>query len=233
MIAIISSCLYPEENDGIKRSHFTNEERVEQTLLTISALENFQFSQIILVDNSAIANFDAIKSAFEKVTIVHTKQYQFKNKGVNEFLMLLAVVRNLPDNEPIFKISGRYLPNENFSTLFETAYDFKVRAYNLGTKKFSISTRGYFVRNKEIYEDFLLKTLHETYLYPQRVVGFRSFVNFLKQTLSPNLNSTVTTSVEFAGSRMLKYSNYNVQYIEEIGINGVIAGFEAKSVIRE
>lgn len=233
MIAIISSCIYPEENSNLKKSHFTNDERLAQTLHTIKELKSHPFSTIILVDNSATNKLDLIKSAFEDVITVHIKQYQFNNKGINEFLMLLAILKIMPDNEPIFKISGRYLPNEKFDMFFDEAYDFKVKAYEVGTKRFSISTRGYFVKNKEIYEDFLLKTLNETFVYPQRVVGFRSLINFSKQLFNPNFDTTHTSSVEFAGARVLKYSNYKIQYADEIGINGVIAGFENKSTIRE
>jgi len=234
MIAIVSSCLYPEEKKGeSKRSHFTHEERERQTISTLKALENFNFSQIILVDNSASANLDVIKSACKAVQVVHIKQYQFINKGINEFLMLLVILDILPENEPIFKISARYLPNENFNTNFDEAYDFKVRAYHLGTKRSSISTRGYFVRNKHIYEDFLLKTLNETFAYEQRVVGIRSLINFVKQVLNPVFNIPRGAAVEFAGARILKYAGYHTQYVDKLGISGTIAGFENKSIIKE
>ncbi|KIA95109.1 hypothetical protein OC25_07155 [Pedobacter kyungheensis] len=234
MIAIVSSCLYPEEKKGeSKRSHFTREERERQTISTLRALENCNFSQIILVDNSVSTNLDVINSACKAVQVIHVKQYQFINKGINEFLMLLAILDILPENEPIFKISARYLPNENFKANFDEAYDFKVKPYHLGTKSSSISTRGYFVRNKHIYEDFLLKTLNETFSYEQRVVGIRSLINFVKQFLKPVFNVPRGASVEFAGARVLKYAGYHTEYVDKLGISGTIAGFENKSIIEE
>lgn len=234
MIAIVSSCIKPFQSGNQRKSHFSVADREMQTLFTLEKLEAYRFSRIILVDNSVDFDFSHIKKKFENVEVVHIKQYQFENKGVNELLMLLALVDELPDNEPILKISGRYYPNDGFAANIGTAIDFKVRGYDFESKRGSISTRAYFVRNKQLYKDFLLKTFNEVFLYPGRIVGLRSFIKAIvtslrKPVFFPNFNA----SIEFSAARVLKNGNYALDVTDTIGIQGEIAGFEGAEKIVE
>lgn len=234
MIVIVSSCIKPLQNGVQLKSYLSVADREMQTLFTLEKLEAYHFSKVILVDNSVDFDFSNIKKKFENVEIVHIKQYQFENKGLNELLMLLAIVDELPNNEPIFKISGRYYPNEAFKATIGTSFDFRVRGYDFGTKRGNISTRAYFVKNKQLYKDFLLKTFNEVFLYPGRIVGLRSLIKAMiasvrKPLFFPNFNA----SIEFSAARVLINDNYTLDVTDSIGIQGEIAGFEGSKEIIE
>jgi hypothetical protein len=232
MIAIVTSCIKPRQNKEIK-SFFSLSERETQTIFTLQKLKDAGFKEIVLVDNSESYNFSKIESAVTNVKILPLVQFQFQNKGINELLMLLAAVDVLPADTPIFKISGRYFPNENFSYQFDDQYDFKFKAYQFYSKRGTISTRGYFVKNKEIYSDFLIKTLGEVFVYPQRIVGIRSLINQITGIFKPKFTSTFGTSIEFAAARVIKNGNYRFNIIDTIGIEGQVAGFKELPAIKE
>lgn len=232
MIAVITSCIHPKQSENI-RSFVPLTERIEQTLYSIERLKAIGFKQIILVDNSYEIDFSRIKLAHKDIKIIHVQQYQFTNKGVNELLMLLTILDQIPNDTPIFKISGRYFPNEAFNFEFNNEFDFKIRPYNFLERRGTISTRGYFVKNKEIYEDFLLKTLNEVFIYQSRFVGWGSSKIQFKNIFSPIFSKKLNTSIEFAAARVLKNSNYKLELIDTIGIEGQIAGFENLTAINE
>ncbi|MEE1883920.1 hypothetical protein [Pedobacter flavus] len=233
MIAIITSCIRPIENTNDPKSHFSVKERENQTIFTLEKLSALNFKKIIVVDNSVSYDFNELELRFKHIKFISIKQFQFENKGINELLMLLAEVDELPENTPIFKISGRYYPNEDFNINFNEAYDFKVKAYNFDTKRGSISTRAYFVKNKQIYKNFLLKTFIETFTYSHKIVGIRSFIYQLKRIFIKNLPTSISTSIEFAAARVLKNENYKVEFVNKIGVEGQIAGFKELSKIKE
>jgi hypothetical protein len=235
MIALISSCVKPfNPADGTVKSFINFDDRLKQTLHTIEILDAYQLSRIYLLDNSHDYNYAELAGlAGKKLKIVNFKQYQFTNKGINELLMLLAIVDELPDNEPIFKISGRYYPNQYFNCAIADGYDFKVVTNDLYSKKGTISTRAYFAANKTIYKEFLLKCLNEVFIYPQRIVGFRSALNAIKQLLKPSTPAQSNTSIEFASARVLKSGKYKLQLTDKMGIEGKIAGFKQADTISE
>ncbi len=235
MIALISSCIKPfNPANGTVKSFVNFDDRLKQTIYTIETLNTYPFSEIYLLDNSHDYDYaELVGLAGNKLKIVNFKQYQFTNKGINELLMLLAIVDELPDNEPIFKISGRYYPNQYFNCAIADGYDFKIVANDLYSKKGTISTRAYFVANKNIYKEFLLKCLNEVFIYPQRIVGIRSVLNTIKQLLKPSTPTQSNTSIEFASARVLKSGKYKLQFTDKMGIEGKIAGFEQADTISE
>jgi hypothetical protein len=113
--------------------------------------------KIVLVDNSESYNFSKIESAVTNVKILPLVQFQFQNKGINELLMLLAAVDVLPADTPIFKISGRYFPNENLVINLTISTTLSSRPINFIRKGELFLHEVYFVKNKEIYSDFLIK----------------------------------------------------------------------------
>jgi hypothetical protein len=235
MIALISSCINPfNPADGTVKSFVNFDDRLKQTIHTIETLNAYTLNRIYLLDNSYDYDYAELTGLFEnKLKIVNFKQYQFTNKGINELLMLLAIVDELPDNEPIFKISGRYYPNQYFNCAIADGYDFRIVANDLYSKKGTISTRAYFAANKIIYKEFLLRCLNEVFIYPQRVVGFRSALNAIKQILKPSTLTQSNTSIEFASARVLKSGKYRLQLTDKMGIEGKIAGFEQADTISE
>jgi hypothetical protein len=235
MIALITSCIDPFNRlDQSVKSFIGTEERFEQTINTIKKLEGLPFRQLYLLDNSPVFDFSRLSGRVDgELAIRQIKQYQFANKGINELLLLLAVVDELPANEPLFKISGRYFPNGHFICEIGKGYDFKVRPYDFSSRTGTISTRGYWVANKTIYKEFLLKCLNEAFIYPQRMVGLRSVWQSVKQVLKPEIPVQPFTAIEFAAARVLKNSSHKVQFTDEMGIEGIIAGFGERKLIRE
>jgi len=235
MITLISSCIDPfSPVDETIKSFITFNERLEQTTNTIKVLNTYPLNRLYLLDNSYNYDCSELANLFsEKLKIVNFKQYQFTNKGINELLMLLGVVDDLPDNEAIFKISGRYLPNKHFDCNIAAGYDFKIIASDFYSKKGTMSTRAYFVANKKIYKEFLLKCLNEVFVYPQRIVGIRSALNSIKQILKPVSATQSNTSIEFASARVLKAGKYKIQFTDRMGIEGKIAGFKQTETVSE
>ena len=235
MIAVITSTINPAKpHDGFTKSYFDVEERLRQTSFTIDSLLLQPFKKIYLIDNSNSFDYSKLSEIYKgKLEILSFKQFQFKNKGINELLMLLAFVDDVAPNEVIFKISGRYYPNKNFLCDINEHHHFKVRGYNFLKKRGSISTRAYFVANKAVFKDFLLKTLNEVFVYPSRKVGLRSAFENLKQFLKPTITAEPSTSIEFAAARVLKEMSCKVQFVEPIGIEGRVAGFSDLATIVE
>lgn len=233
MIAIVTSCIHPKEMPNITRSFFTLEEREQQTIHTLKRLREVGFKQIILADNSFDYDFSKLKLLINDVQVIHLKQYQFTNKSINEILILLSVLDQVPADTKIFKISGRYFPAESFMMEMPETVDFKVKGFEFDTKKAVITTRGYFVRNKAIYEEFLLNCLNEIYSYPYRVVGLGSLLKFIKEFIKPSLKKMPNVSVEFAAARTLKNGHFSYQLTDHLHIEGQIAGLESKELIKE
>ncbi len=233
MIAIVTSCINPKEMPNLTRSFFSLEEREMQTIHTLKRLKEVGFKQIILADNSFDYDFSKLESVLDEVKVIHLKQYQFINKSINEVLMLLSILDEIPENTKIFKISGRYFPSPNFNMEMSDETDFKVKGFEFETKRAVITTRGYFVRNKVIYEEFLLNCLNEIYSYPYRVVGLGSLFKFIKEFFKPSLKKTTNVSVEFAAARALKMGKFKYTLIDNLNIEGQIAGLESKELIKE
>ncbi len=233
MIAVISSCINPKTMKSTTRSYFSLAERELQTIKTIEQLKKVGFKQIILVDNSDHYDFSRLKSSIEKVKVIHLKQYQFANKSINEILMLLSILDEIPAGSKIFKISGRYFPTDNFKIEMNDNIDFKVKGFDFQSRRPVISTRGYFVRNKEIYETFLLSCLNEIYSYPYRIVGPRSLSIFIRDFFNPRLRTISTISIEFAAARVLKSGKFKFELTDDLKIEGQIAGLETRELIKE
>ena len=233
MIAVITSCINPKKMTSTTRSFFSLEERELQTINTLKKLKEVGFKQIILADNSYEYDFSKLGSAIDDVQIIRLQQYQFANKSINEILILLSILDYIPAGTKIFKISGRYFPVANFKLDMNDTVDFKVKGFDFGGRKPVISTRGYFVRNKVVYEEFLLACLNEIYSYPYRVVGLRSFWRFINEFFKPKLKTSSNISVEFAAARVLKRGPFNFQLVDNLNIEGHIAGLKSKELIKE
>lgn len=234
MIAIITSCINPFKlTDHEPKSFFNVTERIEQTKISINCLKKNSFNKIYLIDNSTFFDMNWFDDELNGISVRHMRQYQFKNKGINELLLLLSLLDEIPDNEPIFKISGRYYPNANFENSIGKNFDFKLKSYDFQSKKGTISTRGYYVRNKKIYEQFLLACLSETLSYTKRIVGFRSALNALKEIFFPTFSIDNNISIELGAARILKTNLYKIHHVEKIGITGQIAGFKTLDLVEE
>jgi hypothetical protein len=232
MIAVITSTL------SVNNAHsfFSNEDRLTQTLETIRKLDQAGFEQIFLFDNS-LQGIDKqmLRSASSKLEVHQTPQYTFKNKGLNEALLLLNNMWALPEDIPIFKISGRYYPSENF----------KIGDYNeypnkdfIGVGKFAdektpfFNTRAYYIRNKQVWESTLVLAIEEMISYSKGIHGLRSLLEHIQSNFKPYLGTRYQLSMEQTFARIfIQKGNYHL--LTKINIEGYIAGSEFLEFISE
>jgi len=236
MLAIVTSTIKPSTtNSGVINSFYSWQERLDQTKNTLTGLQKQGFEKIYLVDNSPALDKLQLRQLFidfPYIEIHHIPQYQFtNNKGINELLMLLYICQYLPAGKILFKISGRYCPNEQFiKPYFE---DIAAKGYHFEDRTGTISTRAYWAKDVAIYEIFLLQCLNEVFTYPQRIVGIRSLYRKLANIFSKKTIPSVNISIEFAAANVLKRNKYNVTLLNILGIKGYIAGVNKEEEIAE
>jgi hypothetical protein len=229
MIAIISSTIYPSAlttRDGV-RSWNTPESRLEQTQKTIQSLVDCGISDIYLADNSGKNWLDTTDALLKPAKVYVFNHHQYHNKGISELYLLLSILEFIPSNEPIVKISGRYFINGNpFQDTFD--YDLQIKIYQYGLFSSLMSTRCYWVKNKEIYELFLRQTLRESFAYPSRIIGFGSLARIIYNSIFPGSDEypydDPKCSIELASARVLKIFKYKKFEINVLGIEGLVAG---------
>lgn len=208
-------------------SFFSPEERAAQTLQTIGRLYEVGFKDIFLFDNSIadIGKFD-IQNSFKDVKIYHRPQYTFVNKGLNEALMILNNLHELPPGVPIFKISGRYYPSDNFR--LEDYDDFQHKDFIGWGKKFDrraswFSTVAYSVKDKSALEATLVLTIEEMLSYGRGIHGPRSLVKNIKSLFGSNIGVSYTLAVEIALANILK-AHQNFHLLDKLNVDGYLAG---------
>ncbi|HVS90631.1 MAG TPA: hypothetical protein VHE59_01275 [Mucilaginibacter sp.] len=231
MIAVVSSTIKPRTGDS-RTSFYSFEERLEQTKQTLVRLQQCGFKEIYLADNSPELDPQQLQElliGFKTLRPFHIRQYHFANKGVSELMMLLYLTSFLPAEQAIFKISGRYYPASDFK---EPAFeDFAVKGYHFHTRTGTISTRAYWTKDADTFHRFLLQTLAEVYAYPERIVGVGSFFRqvFGKKKGAAQLN----ISIEFAAANVLKQGDFSINLLDNINIEGLVAGADAYEKIQE
>jgi len=239
MIGVISSTIYPPEqpgHDGM-RTWMSPEMRLQQTQQTVTSLLNAGISEIYLADNSGDQWIQSTANLLKPAMVHVFKHYQYKNKGISELYLLLSILEYISSSIPILKISGRYTLEKSISHTIIDA-DIGGKFYRHGCHDYSLSTRCYVVRNKDVYKTFIERTLREVYRYQSRIVGIRSFVRILKNSLFPGNDSypyeDPRTSIEGAAARVLSIYQYRVNQIEMLGVNGQLGGFDGSTnFIRE
>ncbi|WP_343523808.1 hypothetical protein [Pedobacter sp.] len=233
MIALITSTIIPKAY-----SFFSVEERYHQTIDTINNLKRVGFEEIYLIDNSIdVIDAERIKSnSFDKVNIVHSAQYNFKNKGLNEALLILDHIHHLPDNQPLFKISGRYSPTEQFNRAILLSDLAEKEILGVGDIKKSHSsyfnTRAYLVNNKRTLEAILVSAIEEMIAYGRGINGYKGLLRLLKTIATPQIGTPFQISIEKAFANILNVRG-KYKLVEKINIEGFIAGSESLTFISE
>lgn len=230
MIAVVSSTIKPRIIAGKNISRYSFEDRLEQTRLTLTRLNAHGFTDIFLADNSPDLDQQQLESllhGFQNLKAYHIRQHQFENKGINELLMLLYLTEVIPAGREIFKISGRYYPAGGFQKPdFE---DFAVRWYHPGSRKGAVSTRGYWAKDAQTLQLFLLRCQTELSVYSYRAGWIRSLV---KRVFSKNPDP-LNISIEFAAANVFKLYRYKVKQLDHIGIEGLVAGVNHYEKLKE
>lgn len=227
MYALISSTIFPVPAlDGVPRSVFTPEQRLEQTKKTIESISQLGFERIILVDNSAdrwVTGLDLeLRPAIVKVVDMH----QFNNRGISEAWTLVRALDWITDSEaPILKISGRYTLSSNLLSQLDTA-DI-VGRISSGSNTFS--TRAYGVRNKQVYLTFLLELLREIYAYPSRIVGPRSLMRIVCHSLTKRAGTfeyqDPDRSIEQAATHVLQQGQFTLKKVDALHVEGILGPY--------
>ena len=231
MVVLITSTIKP-----VNRSFFDYETRLKQTMQTLASLHQ-KAENIFIVDNSPNidqAELERILSAYPLVKKIHVKQFQFNNKGINEILMLLTLCDQLPASTPVFKISGRYTySNPILEFDMSNDFDFIGRGYDFNSKYATVSTRAYYVKNVSILRTLLLDTLTNIFTYPEKVVGVKSLFNVINKALFNKDYIKVNTSVEFAMVLAIKSNKLKIKLLDNLGIEGYIAGSDKLELLSE
>lgn len=233
MIALITSTLRPSNNT---HTFFDENERYSQSIETIKKLATMGFSEMFMFDNSA-TKIDAerlMQDSGHNLHFFQTSQYTFRNKGLNEALLILNSLNQLPADLPIFKISARYYPNTDFNSqkFINSNVDFMGRGYDFAKKTGLFSTRGYFVRNKEVLEKILVLAIEDMLAYGKGIYGLKSAIYQMKSIISLQPGSPFQISIEHAFARIIK-TQFSYQLFERIGIEGFIAGADRLDHISE
>lgn len=234
MIAVVTSCLQPLT----VKSFFSYEERLHQTMLSLSRLQMLDFDDTFLLDNSDQLDqpqLDDLLKSFTKVRKYYNRQFQFGNKGLNEALLLLNNMQHLPPDVPIMKLSGRYYPTKHFEIpdpeLF-SKYNFIGIGEHFDKRISSFNTRAYFIKNKSVWTDTLVLAVEEMLSYARGVHGFKSMVQSLSALYKPTLGLPYQLSLEQAFARILKLQK-NYLLLEKTHIEGCVAGSSHLDFIRE
>lgn len=233
MIALITSTIIPGAY-----SFFTIEERYQQTIETINNLRRVGFEDIYLIDNSVdkIDKERLKSSSFNRINIICSPQYNFKSKGLNEALLILNHLYHLPDNQPIFKISGRYSLTEQFNRAILLSDLAENEILGVGVIKKShrsyFNTRAYLVNNKKNLETILVSAIEEMIAYGKGINGHRGWFRLLKTMFKPQIGTPFQISIEKAFANILNVRG-KYKLVEKINVEGFVAGSKALTFISE
>jgi hypothetical protein len=209
---------------------------LEQTQGTIASLLEAGISEIILVDNSGGQWIPGTENDLQPARVHVCDQYQFQNKGISEILMLLSVLPQISNDKPILKISGRYLLKGPVDMNTGNA-ELAVKLYRPSARdKTEMSTRCYWVKNREVFQDFLISILRELYGSRAKITGAGSALRLIRNWVFPGNDKypyhDPVDGIEKAAARVLETPRFKVRYLDLLGIEG-ISGDRDQRLIRE
>jgi hypothetical protein len=230
MIAVISSCLAPSPEPGHDgaRTNIPVETRLAQTRESIASLVRLGFSEIHLADNSAVPPSPDAIAKLAPARVVHFAHFPYRNKGIAEARLLLALSTSRPPARPVMKLSGRYRASLNLCESLDGA-DFAGLFSGRGRPGSSVSTRAYVVRDRSVFENLLRGSLDELYAAPWRVVGPRSLLSLLRRHFRPSADrypyADPLSSLEISTARWLRRSGLSIRPLPKLGVDGVIGSW--------
>jgi hypothetical protein len=224
MIALIGSTLFPPPvtDKTSYRGTLSPATRIQQTQGTIRCLASLGYESIFLADNSGFNWKDGTETDMSPATVLRINTFQFNNKGLSEIYLLLAALQALPEDRPILKITGRYTIDNIIDTALFSQHEVICRQ-----EGDTISTRGYYVRNKRVLQSLLLDSLEWMYSYGARVVGPKSLARFIKNQFRGGgaglQYAEPGVMIEKAMWECIK-KRYKYLKISRLGLSGVLAG---------
>lgn len=230
LIAIISSTIQPSmtpSHDG-DRTNLTPDLRLQQTMATVTQLLACGIDRIVLLDNSPIVQERRLRDAGFGGRFVHCPQPAFRNKGIGESWMLVSTPLDVADEEPVLKISGRYLLDRESPLLSPPCHGVKARIYGRGGNA-QISTRAYTVSSMKLARILWKRSLDELYSLATLVRGPRSFWREFMRHLAPSRDmvaySDPPISLEAATYRAARHLSIPLTPVPELGVTGVLGSW--------
>lgn len=239
MNAIITSTIIPNLQNyyDVKKIAFNPEERILQTINTIDSLLKNGVKKILLVDNSHAKISEEYISLLNPAIVTQIKHPIFQNRGISELWMLLSMVEQVPDDEALIKISGRYYLDDNsiYAGLNRQEYDI-VGSVSKQSKISQLSTRSYYVKNGMIAKELWKRTLSEMYGYQSYVVGIRSMIRIFKNSILKMYDNydyaDPRVGIEHAIFAAAKKMNLKIHSPSNVGLRGAI-GADRNNIISE
>lgn len=229
MIAVVSSTIAPStlpSHDGA-RTTFTPEQRLEHTRGTIASLVAFGVREIIVADNSAGGWLLGREAELAPAKVIHFRQPPIRNKGIGEIWLLLGAIEALPENEPVLKISGRYRIGRDSGLTLGNA-DVAAKVYVHG-RRTEISTRCYLMRNRDVALRLWERTLDEIYAPQSRIVGPRSALRLIRNSLQPGRDlfryGDPPGSVEMAAWQAIRQLGLRLNAVDHLAVEGILGSW--------
>lgn len=236
MIALVSSTVFPPTQPGHDgpRTWLTDDERLEQTRRTVRSLVDVGARDIVIADNSGARWRPGTEADLHPARVLLVDTPQFRNKGISEMHMLRRVLEELPESEPVLKVSGRYRVTRDLCEVLGD-HDVAARIHHHG-RNWSMSTRCYAVRDRATYARLLDDAFREQYAWAARIVGPRSLLRIIRSSVRPSADrfpyDDPPGSIEGAWGRALQLGGYRVRAVDEIGVEGYAGGL-AGAFVRE
>lgn len=226
-IAVISSTISPprlELYDG-NSARWSPAERLEQTRASIQSLLDLGISEIYLADNSGANWREDTGEKLRPSQVRVFNQHSYRNKGISELYLLLAMLPHLPTGRPIIKLSGRYRLKRRLDNELGDR-DLVVREWAGRSRLQSCaSTVCYAVRDARTHERFLRDTLRDVFGFPSRIAGPRSLLRIMRNSLFPSRDlypyDDPQGSIEHAAWRALRKGGYRVRAVQSLGVEGL------------
>jgi hypothetical protein len=231
MIAVVSSTVAPSSapsHDGA-RTTLSPEVRLEQTRGTVDSLVARGITDILIADNSPGTWLRDRAASLSPARILCQRQPPVRNKGIGELWLLLGSLDELPEDQPILKISGRYRLGADSGLSLNGGEDVAAKVYRKGATG-EISTRAYLVRNRSVAALLWERALDEMYAERSRIKGPRSLLRIVRNSLLPgddafHYSDPNTISVEQAAYTAIGRLGLRLRPVENLDIEGTLGSW--------
>ena len=226
MIALVSSTIFPPDLEvhGGTRTWLTGEQRLQQTRATVASLVAVGAREIVVADNSAERWLAGSEADLWPARVLRLSTPQFRNKGISELFLLRSALPVLPDGEPILKLSGRYRLTRDPSQ--ELSGEDVVGRVERRRRQWLLSTRCYAVRDRATYARLLDLGLRELYAQATRIVGPRSLLRIIRNSLQPDGDEypydDPPVSIESVFGVLMRRGRFRFRALERLGVEGVL-----------
>jgi hypothetical protein len=231
MIAVVSSTVSPSllpSHDGA-RTTLSPEIRLEQTRGTVESLLAIGVREIVIADNSPGTWLQERVASLAPARVVTFRQPPVRNKGIGELWLLLGCVDELPEDEQIMKISGRYRVGGKTELALRDEDDVAAKVFGANSSE-EISTRCYLLRNRAVAARLWGRALDEMYAERSRIVGPRSLLRIVRNSVNPQADSFPysdpnTKSLERATLVAIRHLRLRLRAVGNLDVEGTLGSW--------